>query len=84
MFVGVVDAGSDPLAVCRPYAVVRPYWKLQVVAAPFGLIVPVRVTANGPSAVAAPVITSAGGCPAVLTVRSAPTVVPSAFVATTR
>jgi hypothetical protein len=50
----------------------------------FGLTTAVSVAEFLPSRVAGPVATFGGGLPALVKLRSAPTVVPAPFVATSR
>ena len=50
----------------------------------FGLTTAVTIAAFLPTCVAGPVATFGGGLPALVKVPSAPTVVPAAFVATSR
>ncbi len=57
---------------------------IQVVTAPSGLIRPVGVATVRPMFAAGPVITPAGGCPAVVNVRSTPVAVPNRLVAVMR
>ncbi len=65
-----------------PYAAVVPYSKYQLVAWPFGVIVPFRRADVGVTDVAASVVTA--GAPNVVNVRSAPRVVPASLDATSR
>ena len=71
------------LAVAVPYAVVKPYSKLALVAALFGFAVPFSVAAVAETALAAPV-TTVGRHAAVLNVASDPGVVPLELVAVAR
>jgi hypothetical protein len=68
--------------VFKPWLDVVPYSKIQLVACPFGVTVPLSLADVGVTEVAARVTTA--GAPIVENVRSAPRLTPASLVATRR